>query len=90
MTEQEWLEQQADHWMRGPDITPAFIPDLPPVSECGWRVILEAGAIRSARSPLERIRAAEQVEFYAVFDGREVTTRRPANGMNWSVPAWNR
>ena len=86
MTEQEWLERYADQWMRDRDITPVFSPDLPPVSECGWRVVLAP----LSRPLYERIRYADEVEFYAVFGGREVTARRPANGMNWSAPAWNR
>jgi hypothetical protein len=77
MTEQEWLEHQADQWMRDRNITPAFNPALPAASECGSRVVLDRA--RSAESPLERITAAKWVEFYAVFDGREVTTRRLAS-----------
>lgn len=88
VTEQEWLEHQADQWVRDGAITPSFSPDLPPVSDCGWRIVL--APLAPDDSTYERIKHADEVEFYAVFGGREVTTRRPANGMNWSVPAWNR
>jgi hypothetical protein len=87
MTEQEWLEGFADQQMRGRNITPAFSPDLPAVSECGWRVVLAPLPPLNASTLYQRIRHADEVEFYAVFDGREVTTRRPMDGLSRSVPA---
>ena len=81
MTEQEWLEGMADQWMRGPVTAPAFRPDLPHVSDCGWRIVLAP----VSRPMLERIEYADEVEFYAVFDGREVTTRRPRSAMTQSA-----
>jgi hypothetical protein len=81
MTEQEWLEDMADRWMDDAAATPAFNPDLPAVSECGWRSVLPPLPL-SGSAPHEWLRYVGEVEFYAVFRGREITTRRPLRDMN--------
>lgn len=77
---QEWLEATADAMMRAPDATLTFRPDIPHVTETGWRIpIVDCSLRQGLYGGLNR---PELVEFYAVFaDGRKLTTRRPVTDM---------
>ena len=88
---QAWLERMADFWLRNPRIAPAFPPGLI-IRDADWRVMIEPGRKLTAATMYERIKTADEVEFYAVLaDGSEVTTRRPMASMeSAAVPSWQR
>lgn len=87
---QEWLERMADTWLTNPEVTPVYPLGLV-IKDAGWRVTLEPVTLTAATA-YERIKTADDVEFYAILaDGREVTTRRPLASMTWAAtPSWQR